>query len=317
MTAGSTQTDTLDRGTWLALIAMALGVFVIANDFTALSVAIPQIEIDLTTTLPNAQWVINGYALVFGVLIVTGGRLADLYGRKRMFMIGATIFAVFSLIGGLMPTVELLIAGRALMGIGGAMMWPAILGMTYAILPDSKAGSRRRAHPRRRRARQRRRPDARRPAHRCPQLALGVLREHPDHRCSRCTSRNAEVTEQPTIDASDGIDYRGIATLSVGIVAILIALDEGPDDGFGEPGDPGAVRSRRDLARDVLPPRASASASSALVPRDVLKNRVFAAACLSVLLMSAIFFAALLYLPQYMEKVLDFARSNPAPACCR
>ena len=84
----TTTDDKLDRGTILALVAMALGVFVIANDFTALSVAIPQIEKDLGTDLTTAQWVINGYALVFGVLIVTGGRLADLFGRKRIFMIG-------------------------------------------------------------------------------------------------------------------------------------------------------------------------------------------------------------------------------------
>jgi MFS family permease len=88
---GSTDGDRLDRSTWLALFAMALGVFVIANDFTALSVAIPNIEHDLSTTLTKAQWVINVYALVFGVLIVTGRRLADPFGRKRVFMIGATI----------------------------------------------------------------------------------------------------------------------------------------------------------------------------------------------------------------------------------
>jgi MFS family permease len=97
-------------------------------------VAIPKIQNDLHTTLNKAQWVINGYALVFGVLIVTGGRLADLFGRKRMFMLGATIFAVFSLLAGLMPSVWLLILCRGLMGIGGALIWPAILGMTYALL---------------------------------------------------------------------------------------------------------------------------------------------------------------------------------------
>ena len=102
---------------------MGLGVFVIANDFTALSVAIPKLDADLHTTLNHAQWVINGYALVFGVLIVTGGRLADLLGRKRIFMIGATVFGVFSLLCGLMPDIDLLIACRALMGVGGALMW--------------------------------------------------------------------------------------------------------------------------------------------------------------------------------------------------
>ncbi len=112
--------------------------FVIANDFTALSVAIPRIEAQLHTTVSRAQWVINGYALVFGVLIVTGGRLADLFGRKRAFMVGASVFAFFSLLSGLMPTVVLLIICRALMGVGGAVMWPAVLGLTYAILPPSK-----------------------------------------------------------------------------------------------------------------------------------------------------------------------------------
>src|SRR5207342_276822 len=59
---------------------------------------------------------------------------------KRVFMIGTVIFAVFSLLGGMSPNVDVLIACRALMGVGGAMMWPAILGLTYAILPDDKAG---------------------------------------------------------------------------------------------------------------------------------------------------------------------------------
>jgi MFS family permease len=88
-TAHASSSGALDRGTKVALVAMGLGVFLIANDFTALSVAIPNIEADLETSLTNAQWVINAYALVFGCLIVTGGRFADLFGRKKIFMIGA------------------------------------------------------------------------------------------------------------------------------------------------------------------------------------------------------------------------------------
>lgn len=130
----------LDGGLWVALIAMALGIFVVANDFTALSVAIVDIEHDLDTTLNRAQWVINAYTVVFGVLIVTGGRLADMFGRKRMFILGAAIFAGFSLLGGLAPDIGLLIGARGLMGIGGALMWPAVLGMTYAILGEERAG---------------------------------------------------------------------------------------------------------------------------------------------------------------------------------
>ena len=86
-------TKPLDRGTWLALIAMGIAVFVIANDFSAINVAIPQIEHDFKTDVTTAQWVVNAYALTFGVLIVPGGRLADMFGRRRAFFIGSAIFA--------------------------------------------------------------------------------------------------------------------------------------------------------------------------------------------------------------------------------
>ena len=130
----------LGRDTVVTLVAMGVAVFVIANDFTALSVALPSIEHDLDADVATVQWVINAYALVFGVLIVTGGRLADLFGRRRVFFAGCAVFATFSVLAGLAPSTGWLLACRAAMGIGAAMMWPAILGMTYAALPESKAG---------------------------------------------------------------------------------------------------------------------------------------------------------------------------------
>ena len=102
--------ERIDRGTWLALIAMGIAVFVIANDFSAINVVIPSIEQDFETTVDTAQWVVNAYALTFGVLIVTGGRLADLFGRRRMFFAGSAIFASMSLAGALAPTEAILIA---------------------------------------------------------------------------------------------------------------------------------------------------------------------------------------------------------------
>ncbi|MEX0696828.1 MAG: MFS transporter [Dongiaceae bacterium] len=130
----------LERTAVLGLIAMGLAVLVIANDFTALSVALPAIEAAFGADVTTVQWVINGYALVFGVLIVSGGRLADMFGRRRIFFVGSAIFALFSLVGGLAPNIGILLASRALMGVGGAMMWPAILGMTYGLLPKDRAG---------------------------------------------------------------------------------------------------------------------------------------------------------------------------------
>jgi EmrB/QacA subfamily drug resistance transporter len=302
----ATTTDgKLDRGTKLALVAMALGVFVIANDFTALSVAVPQIEHDLHTDLTTAQWVINGYALVFGVLIVTGGKLADLYGRKRIFMIGAAIFAVFSVLGGLAPNIDVLIACRMLMGIGGAMVWPAVLGMTYGLLPEERAGL-------------------------AGGLIMGVaglgnavgpmfgglLTDELSWRwvffvnlpialfAMYVTQRHVQETEVQVSDRR--LDYPGIATLTVGVVAFLLALDEGSDMGFTSPTilvlfAVGAISL---IAFGIVESR---QGEHALVPREILKNRVFSAACFTVLLMSAIFFSALLYLPQFMTKILGYS----------
>src|SRR5438477_11666248 len=125
--------DSLSSSTIAGLVAMGLAVLVIANDFTAFSVALPAMEKDFRADVTTAQWVINGYALVFGVLIVSGGRLADIAGRRRVFFAGAAIFAGLSVIGGLAPNIGVLLAARAGMGVGGALMWPAILGMTFAI----------------------------------------------------------------------------------------------------------------------------------------------------------------------------------------
>jgi MFS family permease len=119
---------------------MGMAVVVIANDFTAVNVALPTMEHDFHTDINTIQWVINAYALTFGVMIVTGGRLADMFGRRNAFFLGSAIFASMSALGGAAPSEAWLIGARVAMGIGGALMWPAILGMTYEILPEEKAG---------------------------------------------------------------------------------------------------------------------------------------------------------------------------------
>ena len=305
MSTSEQPADRLGRGTVLALIAMGIAVFVVANDFTALSVAIPDIESDLETDLTTAQWVINGYALVFGVLIVTGGRLADLFGRKRIFMLGAAIFAVFSVLGGFAPNAGVLIACRVVMGVGGAMMWPAILGMTYAILPDEKAGL-------------------------AGGLILGVagfgnavgpmfggfLTDVLSWRwvffvnlpiaAFAILVTQREVTESQGDSDDRRIDYRGIALVSTGLVSILLALDQGADEGWTDPLILGLFAAGGVLLAAFAVSELRVGAS-ALVPKAVMANRDFASACLAVLMMSAIFFAALLYLPQFMTKVLGFS----------
>src|SRR5947207_14070149 len=121
-TDAARQGQRLAYGTAMTLVAMGLGVLVIANDFTALNVALPSIEHDFNVDVGTPQWVINAYALTFGMAIVAGGRVADLFGRRKVFFIGSAIFAGFSLLGGLAPESFFLIAMRVGMGIGAALM---------------------------------------------------------------------------------------------------------------------------------------------------------------------------------------------------
>jgi EmrB/QacA subfamily drug resistance transporter len=293
------------RASPLALGAMAISVFVIANDVTALSVALPQIEKDFDADVSTVQWVINAYALVFGVLIVSGGRLADMLGRRRMFFVGAAIFAAFSALGGAAPDELWLIACRALMGIGGALMWPAVLGMTYDILPAERAafagaliigsaGFGNAAGP----------------------LLGGVLTDALSWRwilfanvpiaALACLVTWRSVSESRGEGGDERLDYAGVATLSTGLVALLVALDQATDWGWTDPRVlalfGGCVVLLASFA--LVERRAGARA---LVPRDVIANRDFRAASLTTLLMSAVFFAVLMYLPQFMQKILGFS----------
>jgi EmrB/QacA subfamily drug resistance transporter len=297
--------DRLDRRTLLALGAMGAAVLVIANDFTALSVALPAIEHDLDSELATVQWVINSYALVFGVTIVTGGRLADLFGRRRVFVLGAAIFAVFSVLGGAAPGPVWLIAFRAVMGIGGALMWPAILGMTYAILPRSKAGLAGGLIL-----------GAAGLGNAIGPLIGGLLTETLSWRwifflnvpiAALAVFLTVRAIPHDTPDEDRlRLDYAGTAALSGGLLALLLALDQSSAWGWAD------VRTLVLLAACpvllaifvVIERRAG---DNALIPGDVITNRTFAAACLAVLLMSAVFFATLLYLPQFMTKALGFS----------
>jgi MFS family permease len=82
----------------------------------------------------------NAYTLVFGVLIVTGGRLSDTLGRRRMFFAGITIFAVCSAVGAVAGSAGVLIAARAAMALGAALIWPSVVGLIFGLVPPARAG---------------------------------------------------------------------------------------------------------------------------------------------------------------------------------
>ena len=121
--------DTPARSKGLALALLAMTQFVIVLDASIVNVALPSIGRALDFSQDNLAWVVNAYTLTFGGFLLLGGRLADLLGRRRMFMIGLVLFAVASLIGGLAQSDTWLIAARALQGLGAAIISPAALSI--------------------------------------------------------------------------------------------------------------------------------------------------------------------------------------------
>jgi EmrB/QacA subfamily drug resistance transporter len=124
-----TDAETAQRRKWLALALLASTQFVIILDAAIVNVAIPSIGRDLKFSEENLTWIPNAYALTFGGFLLLGGRMADLLGRRRLFMVGLVVFSVASLLGGLSQTEELLIGARALQGLGAALLAPSALSM--------------------------------------------------------------------------------------------------------------------------------------------------------------------------------------------
>ncbi|MFM8236490.1 MAG: MFS transporter [Actinomycetota bacterium] len=125
----------LDPRRWVTLSILIMAVMLIAVDISVLNVAIPTILRELDTTVPTLQWVITGYSLTFATFLIVGGRLGDVYGHRRMFVIGAALFGVGSLLASIAPNVGVLILGEAIIeGLGAALLSPsslAILSSTF------------------------------------------------------------------------------------------------------------------------------------------------------------------------------------------
>jgi EmrB/QacA subfamily drug resistance transporter len=124
-----TDAQTAERRKWLALALLATTQFVIVLDAAIVNVAIPSIGRDLHFSEANLTWIPNAYALTFGGFLLLGGRMADLLGRRRLFMAGLVLFSIASLLGGLSASEGQLIAARALQGLGAALLAPAALSM--------------------------------------------------------------------------------------------------------------------------------------------------------------------------------------------
>jgi len=223
---------TEDNRKWWTLGAMCFALFMIMLDNTVVNVALPSIQRSLHTSLGNLEWTVNAYTLTFGVLLVTGGRMGDIFGRRRMFLAGVVLFAASSAAIGLAPSDSLLIAGRAIQGIGAAFMMPGTLSIISNTFPPSERG----------------RAIGTWAGVSALALALGpvvggALTQYVSWRAIffinvpvavgavAVTLFATHESRDDTIDRT--VDVPGIATLSVGLTSLILALVESNAWGWG------------------------------------------------------------------------------------
>jgi EmrB/QacA subfamily drug resistance transporter len=126
---------------WAVLIVMSLGFFMTLLDLTIVNIAIPDMITRLHATLDGVLWVINAYALVLAVLLITAGRLGDLFGQRRLFIVGVILFTLASAACGLSPSVGWLVAFRAAQGVGAALLLPQTLAILTTVFPPERRGA--------------------------------------------------------------------------------------------------------------------------------------------------------------------------------
>src|ERR1700759_2954755 len=136
--AGTTTAVEADPRRWKALGVLGLIQFMLVLDVTVVNVALPRVQHDLHFTQSGLAWVVNGYVLMAGGLLLLGGRLADILGRRRLFLLGVAVFAMASATCGAAVDPGMLVASRFLQGAGEALAAPASLGLIALLFPDPR-----------------------------------------------------------------------------------------------------------------------------------------------------------------------------------
>src|SRR3982751_6106512 len=132
---------TQENRKWWTLAAVAFGLFMIMLDNTVVNVALPSMQRSLHLKISELEWVVTGYALTFGAFLLTGGKLADFFVRRVIFVVGLVVFTASSLACGLAGSAAVLIAARVVQGLGAALMNPATLSIITVTFPPRQRGT--------------------------------------------------------------------------------------------------------------------------------------------------------------------------------
>jgi EmrB/QacA subfamily drug resistance transporter len=293
-----------DNRKWWTLGAMCFALFMIMLDNTIVNVALPSIQKDLGATISGLEWTINGYTLSFAVLLATGGRLGDIFGRRRMFLIGIVIFALSSATAGFAPDQTSLVVSRIVQGIGGALMMPGTLSIITDAFPPEERGK------------------AMGTWAGVSALALavgpvlgGFLTEHVSWRAIFYVNIPVAVgavfatlfAVRESRDTSVGreVDYAGVAVLTAGLTALVLALVEGNAWGWGST----EIVALLAGAAIALPAFVFVEnrVKAPMVQFDLLSDRNFLGAVVVAMIISFGMLGVFFFLALYMQDILHYS----------
>jgi EmrB/QacA subfamily drug resistance transporter len=293
-----------ENSRWWTLGAMCFALFMLMLDNTVVNVALPSIQRDLHASLSSLEWTVNAYTLTLAVLMITSGRLGDIFGRRRLFLIGVSVFGVSSLVIGFSPDDAVLVGFRAVQGVGAACMMPASLAIITQAFPPHQRGT------------------AIGTWAGVSALALaigpvlgGFLTQDVSWRAIffinppiaviaiAVTLFAARESRDETVDRT--VDYRGIVLLTVGLAALVLSLIEGNSWHWG---------STRIVALWIIAAGALVAflATEARVRAPMLdlaffRNRTSAGVNLVGFIVSFAMFAQFFFLTLYMQNVMHLS----------
>ncbi|GAB4334386.1 MAG: MFS transporter [Dehalococcoidia bacterium] len=295
---------TASSSKWIVLIAACLGLGMLMIDMFVVNVALPAIGRDLDASLSSVQWTVTSYVLVVGVLPLTAGRLADIFGRRRVYVIGLAVFVAGSGLAGASQEIWQLIAFRVLQGAGAAVMMPATLAIVTSAFPEQQRG-----------------------------LAIGIwggvsglgliagpilggvlvhgntwqwvfLINVPIGLAAIALAL-AFVPESRDDSASREIDWPGLVLVSGGLALVLLAFTRANEQGWVSPEIAGSFAAGSILL--VLFVAVELHAATPLVDLALFRNRTFVAACTAAFLFNLAVFGSQPYMSLFMQNYWGFS----------
>jgi len=288
---------------WFTLAAVSFGLFMIMLDNTVVNVALPSIQRDLDVDLSSLQWIVAGYALTFAALMLIGGKVADAYGRRLIFVVGIAVFTSASLWCGLADSGDELIAARVLQGAGAALMNPATLSIIAATFPAHQRGTAIGIWA-----------GVSALALAVGPLVGGLITEHLDWSWIffinipvgiAAVAASFLFIDESRDETHVRLDLPGLATSAIGLFALTYGLIEANSYGWTSPRILGAFAvAGSSIVAFILLERYQ---RAPMLPLELFRSRTYAGANLVMLLVALAMFGVFFFLSLYMQNVLGYS----------